>query len=86
MSCRHFQYLRRLGYKSKAKSVLCKAPIRDIWHGGSVVVVAMRDQSSHINFFVRIPYGATVVHLGSHQGFDCCLFDARKTVFEMTLE
>ena len=40
----------------------------------------------HINFFVRIPYGATVVHLESHQGFGCCLFDARRTVFEMALE
>ena len=37
------------------------------------------------HLFVRIPYGATVVHLGPHQGFDCCLFDARRTVFEMAL-
>ena len=40
----------------------------------------------HITFFVRIPYGATVDHLGSHQGFDCYLFDAWRTVFEMALE
>ena len=57
MSCRHFQYL-SAGYKSKSKSVLCKAPIREICHSGSavisiVVAVATKDQGRNANLLCQ---------------------------------
>ena len=44
---------------SKSKSVLCKAPTRDIWHRGSavisiVVVVATRDQGRNANLLCQL--------------------------------